>query len=305
MSKRESITELLEMFLSMKSKNTRRAYGTAIADFEHQCGKLVSVTAPQAMRYFAALKIRTAPDGDAIAGATLRQRYAALNSIYNYLVDMGALKVNPLRPVARAISWRQMAQKRPTALLPFSSVRRLLRLPMANTKEGIRDRAILALLFGAGLRRSEALGLAIGDIKISPWGIMYLDLLHTKGGKRQVRGIAKFAWKYLSTFISQRKTEGAQNGDALFVFYYQTGAIRGAMSEATLYRVFRGYCKQIGIRAAPHAARTTFGTALHERTHSDLLVARALGHSGTVQVGRYVKQREEIELNEITALEYK
>lgn len=153
-----TIPELIKMFLNMKQPNTRRSYLTAIKQIEMRCGPLTQITPSAAMEYFSELK---ASD---ISASTLRQRFNVLTSLYNYLVDMQVIERNPLRPVARAISWRQAAQVRPTALVDFALVHKILRAPLANTKKGIRDRAIMALFFGSGLRRTEALNLKIESI---------------------------------------------------------------------------------------------------------------------------------------------
>jgi Site-specific recombinase XerD len=168
----------------------------------------------------------------------------------------------------------------------------------------LRNRAVIAVLFGSGLRRSEALALDIGAVKVSPEGVVFLELLTSKSGKRQARTLAKFAWKYLSSYISQRKAEGGQNVDPLFVWYYANGKPRGRLSQGSFYRIFRDSCRQIGIKAAPHAARATFATRLHQVTGSDLLTADALGHQTTAQVRKYVKDRDRTNMTKISALDY-
>lgn len=291
------VRDVIELFLAPKTANTKRAYRQALDHFERHCGTLAEMTPERALRYFVGLKPK-------YSDATIRLRFQVINAIVGFLMDMDMLSKNPLRAAARAISWRQAIQVRPTALLPFGGVRKIIRHHAPNTKNGIRNRGMLALLFGSGLRRSEAIALDMGAIKVSPDGVIYLELTRTKGGIRQPRTIAKFAWKYLSVYVSQRKSEGATNDDPLFVFYYRDGKPGKRLNESTLYRVFRSTCKALGFKAAPHAARTTFGSKLWADTLSEITVADALGHKGTTQVKRYAKDREKIGMKKINEMDY-
>lgn len=292
------ISDAIELFLAMKTPNTKRAYRLAIDEYERVVGAVGMATPADAMRYFVRVK-------NTKSGATLALKFAAISAIYNYLIDMGLLQKNPLRAVKRSISWRQSAQVRPTAILPVGAVRKIMRLSFEGTKNEIRNKAFLALLFGSGLRRSEAHELTLEQIKVSPGKLLYIELTKTKAGKRQVRSIAKFAVKYIRKLITQRNCEGAKNTDPLFVFYRVDGGIRGRVDIKTLYRIFKSASARAGYRAAPHAARVTYATRLHDLTKSLLLVSRALGHSNTQQAEKYIRDRERLEDNPAILLDYK
>jgi integrase len=135
----------------------------------------------------------------------------------------------------------------------------------------------------------------VGDVKVSPKGVVYLELKNSKAGRRQVRVVAKFARPYISRLISQRKAEGADATDPLFVFYYASGKVRGRIDQLTLVRVFKKYCAIFGIKAAPHSARATFATKLKSMGFSDRETADALGHLTEEMVRVYDKRAKEVE----------
>lgn len=299
------VRDAIEIFLAMKTPNTKRTYFSVWFDFERLTGKAIEkITDMDAMRYFAELKARPGPDGTSIAAATIKHRYHVLNSIYAYLLDLGLIERNPIRAVARALSFRQATQKRPTALIPFGQVKKILRAPEARTKQGIRDRAILALLFGGGLRRSEVIGLNVEDIKVSPKGVLFVELTRSKAGVRQVRALARFSWRYVSRLVAQRKAEGAKEGEPLIPFYRVDGSARGRIDARTLSRRFKRYCALFGIKAAPHAARATFATALKSMGFDDREAAQALGHGTESMVRVYDKRARSVDDSPAIKLHY-
>lgn len=288
----------IELFLKLKTDNTRRAYLSIIHDFMRFVGKksLTEITHKDALRYLSAK--------EGAAGATIKHRYSVLRSLYEYFFDLGYVNKNPWRPVARAISFRQSAQVRPTKVLTPCEVVRLLKSIDTSTKRGVQDLAILSLLFGGGFRRSEILNMQIGDLQTTSDGILFADLRKTKAGKRQMQPIAKFAWAAISKFISQRKNDGAENEDPLVVFYYRDGRVRGKLDARTFARRFKKLCKKIGVDAAPHAARATYATQLKRAGAEDRVVAEALRHSTEIMVRVYDKRARGIEQPQVIGLNY-
>lgn len=296
----------LERFLSFRRPNTRNAYSKALADLCSFLGyhdtdaaeaALRKLSADKAMAYLADLKRRPVPDGGTTSDNTLRLRYFALRSMYQHLSELGIIGRNPWAVAGKIISSRQQTQKRPTQLVPFDLVHELLTIPNARTKNGVRDRAMLALLFGCGLRRSELVGLNVADVKVSPKGTLFIELSNTKAGKRRQQPLPRWAGESFSALVSQRKAEHAIDGDPLFPFYYADGRARERYSVESLYRLFRKYCKQLGIKAAPHAARATAATRLLDQGYHDRDVAQFLGHSTTGMVEIYDKRRRDVEQN--------
>jgi integrase len=287
MKKQNRENPFLMEFLAAKRPATARAYSTTWRQwcrFRKSSG--VRATPKQALAFISKLRQEHLSDN------TIALRFAALQSIYAFLEDMGSSPDNPFRRIKRVFSARQKVQVRPTRLIALKQVIEIIESPPANTRRGVMQRALLALLFGAGLRRSEARNLRVGDVMVSAdtdaegQPIYGLELAHTKAGKRQQRRLPAWAWEYFSVLVSQRKEEGAQANDFLFVFYYRSGKTNNRqLSEASFYRYYRRAAK-----AAPHSARATFATALLSAGYAREEVADALGHSTDTAVKIYDKR---------------
>jgi integrase len=281
----------LEVFLSQKSKNTKRAYLYVWERWLIHCPRPQEASIDSAADFIGLLINYGA------SHATVRQRYQVLHSIYDFLVSVGASRINPWKAVAKMFSIRQCVQVRPTKLIPSELVTRILFNRAAQTNEAKRNRAIVALLFGTGIRISELQALNVGDVMTSPSGVPYLHLWRTKAGKVQSQPIPEFAWEHLSVLICQRKAENANNYSPLFVGYGPKSSDRCSIS--TIYRIYRKL-----FDAGPHSARATFATRLKDMGFADEDVAVALRHSTTQQVKIYDKRRYEIDRNVTVKLKY-
>jgi len=299
-------TESIDRFLKFRRPNTKRTYRRALSDLLEwlNCktqrainAQLSKLTPQRAAAFLSELKEKVLKDGTQMSHATLRLKLNALRSMFGHLVALEELDRNPWLAVKDLINTRQAVQKRPTAKIPASKVNEVLSLPNIRRKEGVRDRALLAVMFGGGLRRSEVLSLKVGSVMVTPQGTLYLSLTHTKSGKAREAPLPKWAAEHFSLLVSQRKAEGATEKDFLFPFYYRDGRWRGCMGAKTLYRTFCFYCTMAGLKAAPHAARAAFATRLKEQGFEDRAVADALGHSTTHMVQVYDKRGRGAEEN--------
>lgn len=276
----------IENFLAGKRPNTARCYRGAIAQLQKLLGTrdLTKATPQDAARYLAWLKANGASDN------TIRNRCRALQSVYSYLLDIGVVRLNPVKAAKRTISWSQQIQVRPTQLIESDKIRDVLnRIPL--NQRGIRDRAIIAVLFGGGLRRSEALPLTLGDIRVSEQP-SYLYLSRTKAGRARKQPMPQWAWAELIQLVTQRSNEGAGTDDPVFCFYYKNSSAWRPLSEASFYRAYKSY-----FGTGCHSARATFATKLLELGYPDREVARAMGHATTNQVQVYDKRRKEVSNN--------
>lgn len=226
---------------------------------------------------------------------TTHNTISALRSIYSYLIAIEAVKINPWLGARHYYQTRQRSQVRPTATLNQKQVCRILELQAeARTPTELRDRALIYLLFGAGLRRSEAVALNVGDI-YTLGNTLVARLKTTKAGLDEVQPIADFAATRISDLVSQRMLEGAEGKSPLFVNYYHSGKRR--IDDRTAYRIFKKSLSELGIKAAPHAARAAYATRLLELGKSEVEVARALRHKDIRSVSIYDKRKRQIEEN--------
>ena len=141
---------------------------------------------------------------------------------------------------------------------------------------------MIAILFGCGLRRSEAQALNVNSIHVCKDGLMFVKIEHSKSGKSRRVALNPWTWQFLSHYVSQRKTDRCYASDPLFVNYDQEGRAMDRISESTLYRAYR---RVTG--AAPHSARKTYATKLIRDGATRKQVAAELGHASEMMVGIY------------------
>jgi integrase len=310
------ISESIHTLISCKATRTQEAYHCALDSLASflQVKKdsyafeqaLLSFSPANAARFLSWFRRKKVGDGTVVADSTVSQRLAILRRVFRHLIDIGARMGNPIATLKDFIPTRQRVQKRPTKLIPFDLVQRLLDAPSENTKKGIRDRAILAVLFGGGLRRSEALKLNVGDIGESSDGVPFLILRSTKAGQNQEQSLPSWAWQRLLSYLEQRDSEGDGSESPLFVFYYEDGRQGGRLSESTLARLYKRYAEESGCgSAAPHSARATAVTMLKELGFEDREVARFLRHSTEQMVRAYDKRGRGPAANPGRQLEYR
>jgi integrase len=307
----ESIGELIQC----KAINSQRSYHAALDTFAEFLSvkrssykferELLTFTPLKAGKFIRWLRNRKGGDGGRIADTTVAQRVAILRRVFRHLIDIGARVGNPIGVVSDVMPMRQRVQKRPTKLIPFDAVQRILDAPDPSTKEGIRDRALLAILFGGGLRRSEALKLNVGDIGEGNDGVPFLILRATKAGQNQTQSLPAWAWQRVIKYLEQRDDDGSAPQSPLFVFYYRNGESRRRMSERTLARMYKRYAASVGVDgAAPHSARATAVTRLKEMGYEDRDVANFLRHSTETMVRVYDKRGRGPARNPGRMLEY-
>lgn len=307
-------TVILE-FLALKSDPARKAYLASLsklAEYLSEIGwkgsfmsKVKRMTHRDAVRFSTWLRNYPAPDGERLADATFSQRLHLLRRLFRYLVAVDVVKRNVFDAVLAEIPKRQRRAKRPTRLIQADKVIEMLSLPDRDTKAGRRDFCLLSILFGGGLRISEARGLNCGDIGATTNGTLYLTLTKTKNGETQRQSLPSWAWEGFTQLVAQRSGEGATNSDPLFVFYSVDGRARDRLSVETLRRLYKRYTAAVGLGSIPpHSARATAATLLKSNGVEDRDVAAFLRHTSTAMVETYDKRVRSPDTNAGLTIEY-
>lgn len=268
-------------FLSSRRENTERRYAYALEHYQEWGGDFEPRNAGAYLGYM--IRAGYAP-------STIKANYHALSSVCEYLIAVGSMKINPFSAARRIISFRQNGQVRPTATIdPAIIIPTIDAIPL--DRKGVRDRAILAILFGCGLRRAELSALALGDIKVSRNKNLYLNIKNTKGGSDRKQPIPEWASEYLSEKVAARRAENAKPEDPLFSSTYGD-RVGLSISNETIYRAFKAR-----FDGAPHAARAAFATQLLDQGFDYNKVADALGHADTQHVRTYDHRERSLETN--------
>lgn len=245
-----------------------------------------------------------------LTNATIAKKFAALRRIYKMLIGAGLLQgQNPFDSDKVPPPPKAAGQKRPTEMVDFKMVAQILTLPDADTPKGVRDRALLAVLFGGGLRRSEAVNLRIGDIKKTAEGTVYLYLRATKSKQDARQALPPWAAETLMDLIRQRKESKAIDADFVFVSYRGRGGVHATnqpLSTSGLYKLFKQYCKRAGVHeiVTPHSARATAITRLLSEGFTHREVQEFSRHASIQMVEVYDKRRISIDESPARDLKY-
>ncbi len=215
------------------------------------------------------------------AGLSPRSVSRALSTVrgfYRFLLVDGHLTNDP---TANLMS-PQAGQKLPR-FLTEEEMGRLLNAPDISTAEGVRDRALMELLYATGLRVSELVSLTRGSINIDT-GLLTCT---GKGSKQRNVPVGRGALSWLQKYQAARRTllEGKE-ADRLFV-----GAGGRALTRQVVWTTLRRYAVDAGLRGvSPHVLRHSFATHLLEHGADTRSVQAMLGHSdlATTQIYTHV-----------------
>lgn len=238
-----------------------------------------------------------------LSNATIAKKFAALRRLYKVLMayNLGPAH-NPFDTDRVPPPPKNAGRKRPTRMLDFKLVTEIISQPDISTVKGIRDRAILSVLFGGGLRRSEIRKLRISDCRKTPQGTPFLYLRSTKARKDAEQAIPPWASEALEAWIVVRRDQEASESDYLFTGFTGKGGTTptaSQISEISIYRLFVQYCKAAGSTefVSPHSARATAITKLLADGLPHRLVQEFSRHSSIQMVELYDKRRVGVEDN--------
>lgn len=279
----------LNEWLKSWAPNTQRVYKAALNDFTESLGgvSFLNATELHCTRYVNALRRKLSP-------WALRHRGYVLKSIYDFLLRNKFAKENPWLIILDSIPRAKSGEIRPTKVVPFEKVLELINAPGA-TPDGIRDRAIFAVLFGTGVRSSELIGLRMDSLQHTDSGAVFLRLLKTKSQKIQKVAVPDFALPHLNAWIQLRKGEAPKDSDPLFTKLLG-GRSCGPLTRQILRYAWGLYTKAVGIEGVSlHGARATLITKLLSDGASYREVQEVSRHASVSMVEQYDKRRFEIE----------
>ncbi len=203
------------------------------------------------------------------APATVKRRTAAVRSFYKYLLREDVLSQDPTLDLAPPKLPRRLPR-----VLSIEEVEQLLATPDQATPGGLRDRAILELLYGSGLRVSEAVALNLGDVDLSVELVRCLG----KGSKERVVPVGTHAIRALRAYQQTARPALAGRRPSAALFLNRRG---GRLTRQGCWKLVRGYARKARITRplTPHVLRHSFATHLLERGADLRAVQEMLGHA--------------------------
>ena len=216
-----------------------------------------------------------------LAPSSLARLVSAVRSFFRFLVLEGVLEHDVTSRVPTPKRWGYLPSP-----LSEAEAGRLVDAPSPETPYGIRDRAILELLYGSGLRASELTG--IGRIDV----FSELRCLRVMGkrSKERIVPLGSHARDALERYLTEARPRFARRGSPDHVFLSRTGR---ALTRDTVWRIVRRHADSIGLdrRVHPHLLRHSFATHLLQQGADIRSVQEMLGHAdiATTQIYTHVR----------------
>jgi integrase/recombinase XerC len=252
------------------SPHTLRGYAADLSEFtrflaEEKIAGLPAVDARVVRAYLARLHRRK------LSKASIARKLAAVRSCFRFLARRGAIEANPARQVRSPRLGRRLP-----SFIPLDETLGSLDVGTERSAAGLRDRALVEVLYGAGLRVAEGCGLDLDDLDEARRTVRVIG----KGDKERVVPIGETALDALDAHLAMR---GRQRGP-LFL-----NARGGRLTPRSAHRIVRAWARRVGLsqRVTPHTLRHSFATHMLGRGADLRLIQELLGHSRLSTTQRY------------------
>lgn len=214
-----------------------------------------------------------------MAPTTIARKISCLRSFYRYLCDEGLADFNPAEDIKPP---KPIQQK--ISILSRTEVESLLAQPSTNTPKGMRDRAMLEVLYATGMRVSEICSLSIKDVNLKNSFIF----CHTEGKERMIP-MYSIATECLKEYIETARPQllkGRTKSTVLFV--NNSGE---SLSRQGFWKILKRYAQLAGIPSTitPHTLRHSFATHLLENGADIHDLREILGHADISSMHVYKK----------------
>ena len=248
--------------------------------------KLDSITTANIRSFLISLK------SQGMSASSVARSLSSIKSFFKYLCQDKQLKNNPAIILETPKRWRKLPD-----VLTHEDVEKLLKGPDLNSKLGLRDKAMLEILYASGLRVSELVSLKISQLNLE---VGYLRTLG-KGSKERIVPIGTLAKRAVENYllnsrralISSRKD--GRKADELFLTRRGLG-----MTRQGFWKILKGYVAKVNIKpsVSPHILRHAFATHLLERGADLRSVQQMLGHSdiSTTQIYTHILGKRMLEI---------
>jgi integrase/recombinase XerD len=270
-----AVKGFLSLLAARRAPRTVDAYRRDLADLARFLGKPVAgASADELQAWVADLRARGQ------ASASIARRAAAARSFYKHLVLLGIREDNP----AAELDLPRRRSRLPRTLSP-REVERLIDAAAGTTPRALRDRALVELLYGAGLRVSEAVGLDRGRIDLEDRLVRCIG----KGDKERVVPLGREGVEAVRRYLARgRPYLDKRHRPELFL-----NAQGGGLTRAGAFLILRRLAAKAGLdpaRIHPHLLRHSFATHLLEGGADLRSVQEMLGHAdlGTTEIYTHV-----------------
>jgi site-specific recombinase XerD len=276
---RPSLQSLVQLVCdSVPSQHTKRAYGTALVQFFAWQAQTQATFSRATVNAY-----RTHLEAGGKGGSSINQALSALKRLsveaeaagwIDPVTAAGIASVKGVRRLGcRSGNWLSLAQ-----------AREMVELPDVRSLAGKRDRVLLGLLFGCGLRRSEAASITVEHVQLREGRPAILDLVG-KGGRVRTVGMPRWLYAAIKVWCS---AAGITEGPILRPVDKADAISGDRLSAGGVWWIVKGYAAWLGVVLAPHDARRTYCKLARKGGATLESIQVELGHSSIDTTMRYL-----------------
>lgn len=202
------------------------------------------------------------------SAASITRFLASVKSFYNYLIAQGILQSNPAKGIVSVKS-----EKKYPEILTNREVDLFLEQPQCVDAKGIRDHAMLELLYATGMRVSELIALNLDDLNL-----MAAFVRCESKGRERIIPLYRTAVKALSDYVRSVRPQIIADGEENALFVNMNGE---RMSRQGFWKIIKYYQERAGIQKeiTPHTLRHSFAVHLLENGADLRAIQEMLGHA--------------------------
>ena len=267
---------------AVPSLETKRSYAIGLAQFHQFCGQRNFPFNRASVHAW-----RTTLENENLSASTINVRLAAVRKLAREAANNGLLDSETAAQIEKVKSIKQRGNRMGN-WLNRDQAQKLIEAPDSSTLKGTRDRALLALLVGCGLRRAELASLTFEHIVQRDGRWVILDMTG-KGGR--IRTVPVPAW-VKAAIDHWAEAAGISSGR---IFRSLDQGLGESLSEVAVWKIVAAYGEQIGVTIQPHDMRRTCAK-LCRRAGGELeQIQLLLGHASVQTTERYLGTRQDLE----------
>jgi integrase/recombinase XerD len=216
-----------------------------------------------------------------LAPSSVARLVAATRGLFKFLRLSGVVDESPAADLHAPRAFAGLP-----AFLSTADVDALLRAPDVTTARGLRDRALIEVLYATGLRVSELVGLRLTDVRVDQGYVQCLG----KGRKERIVPLGDEAASWVRRYLAESRPTLARKRESPWLFVNARGG--GRLTRSGFWKLLRAYGLAAGVRGplSPHVLRHSFATHLLERGADLRAIQAMLGHAdlSTTQIYTHV-----------------
>lgn len=253
--------------VKQKSKNTELSYARDLKKLNIFCADLGIMSASDVTDEVIANYVAHMND-EGMKPTTISRNIASAKAFFGFLVEQGYVNHNPV-----ITTKAPKIEKKIPGILTMDETAKLLEQPSADSPKGLRDRAMLELLYATGIRVSELINLRVSDLNMKAEYMVCRD-----SNKERVIPFGAVAKEAVKNYLKKGRPAMVEdeNMDLLF-----TNCSGQPMSRQGFWKLIKGYGKKAGIKSelTPHTLRHSFAAHLVSNGADLHSVQEMLGHS--------------------------